>query len=35
LTLQSPSATLTEEEISRYLETALKALATETSARLR
>jgi phenylalanyl-tRNA synthetase beta chain len=35
LTLQSPSATLTEEEIGGYLESALTALAHETGARLR
>jgi len=35
LTLQKPSATLTEEEIGQYMQTALEALANEAGARLR
>ncbi len=35
LTLQKPSATLTEEEIGQYMQTAIEALANEAGARLR
>ena len=35
LTLQKPSATLTEEEIGQYMDAAIKALIAESGARLR
>ncbi|MGD8416919.1 MAG: hypothetical protein PVH91_07670, partial [Pseudomonadales bacterium] len=35
LTLQKPSATLTEEEIGQYMQRAVEALAREAGARLR
>lgn len=35
LTLQKPSATLTEEEIGRYMNAAVRALTAEAGARLR
>ena len=35
LTLQKPSATLTEEEIGQFVQTAVTALVAETGARLR